>query len=62
MIKPLHYLIFLFLALASISLQAQMRGNLASSVGISGGYVEDGFGVMGTFNFQIGRASCRERV
>lgn len=32
-----------------------MRGNLASSVGVSGGYVEDGVGVMGTFNFHPNR-------
>jgi len=34
---------------------AQRRGNLASSVGISGGYVEDGYGAMGTFNFHPNR-------
>ena len=55
MIKRLRYPIFLVLVLAGVSLQAQMRGNLASSVGVSGGYVEDGFGVMGTFNFHPNR-------
>ncbi|WP_209403874.1 conjugal transfer protein TraO [Pseudozobellia sp. WGM2] len=33
----------------------QMRGNLASSVGVSAGYVEDGYGIMGTFNFHPNR-------
>lgn len=45
----------LFTLLVGGSVHAQMRGNLASSVGVSGGYVEDGFGVMGTFNFHPNR-------
>ena len=30
-------------------------GNYASSVGISGGYAEDGFGIMGTYNYHLDR-------
>ncbi|MGB3144709.1 MAG: conjugal transfer protein TraO [Maribacter sp.] len=30
-------------------------GNYASSIGISGGYAEDGFGVMGTYNYHLNR-------
>ncbi len=43
------------LVTVSFSLTAQRRGNLASSVGVSGGYVEDGYGAMGTFNFHPNR-------
>lgn len=42
------------LLLSGLSLQAQ---NYASSVGISGGYVEDGFGGNATFNFHMNRYS-----
>jgi len=30
-------------------------GNYASSVGLSGGYAEDGFGIMGTYNYHLNR-------
>tara|TARA_R110002111_G_scaffold241694_1_gene303462 strand:- start:2546 stop:3085 length:540 start_codon:yes stop_codon:yes gene_type:complete len=30
-------------------------GNYASSVGISGGYAEDGYGIMATFNYHVNR-------
>lgn len=51
----LSFLIFL-VVFCSVSFgYGQLRGNLASSVGVSGGYVEDGFGAMGTFNFHPNR-------
>lgn len=31
------------------------NGNYASSVGISGGYAEDGFGLMATYNYHLNR-------
>ena len=31
------------------------NGNYASSVGISGGYAEDGFGIMATYNYHLNR-------
>ncbi|MGP1992953.1 conjugal transfer protein TraO [Zobellia laminariae] len=31
------------------------NGNYASSVGISGGYAEDGFGIMATYNYHLSR-------
>lgn len=30
-------------------------GNYASSIGLSGGYAEDGFGIMGTYNYHLNR-------
>ncbi|ASO08410.1 MULTISPECIES: conjugal transfer protein TraO [Flavobacteriaceae] len=48
-------MITLLFLLITICAKAQMRGNLASSVGVSGGYVEDGFAAMGTFNFHPNR-------
>lgn len=53
--KGIRTLLLIGMFGATLSLNAQMRGNLASSVGVSGGYVEDGFGVMGTFNFHPNR-------
>jgi len=43
----------LFFVVFNIS--AQRSGNYASSIGISGGYVEDGFGVMATYNYHLNR-------
>ncbi len=31
------------------------NGNYASSVGLSSGYAEDGFGIMGTYNYHLNR-------
>ncbi len=31
------------------------NGNYASSVGLSGGYAEDGFGIMATYNYHLNR-------
>lgn len=47
-------IIVLFLWLITLSVSAQ---NYASSVGISAGYVEDGFGGNATFNFHPNRTS-----
>jgi hypothetical protein len=41
----------LFLSLGSYC----QSGNYASSVGISGGYAEDGFGLMATYNYHLDR-------
>ena len=51
LLLPIYLITFLSLGMAD----AQVRGNLASSFGVSGGYVEDGIGVMGTFNFHPDR-------
>ncbi|MCK0192900.1 conjugal transfer protein TraO [Arenibacter sp. F20364] len=48
-------IILIMCLLCTASIFAQRRGNLASSVGVSGGYVEDGFAAMGTFNFHPNR-------
>ncbi len=53
-VAPQLLLVLLCMSLA-ISATAQRRGNLASSVGLSGGYVEDGYGGMATFNFHPNR-------
>lgn len=45
---------FLFMA---ISLSAQRGGNYASSIGLSSGYAEDGFGIMATYNYHLDRSS-----
>jgi len=34
---------------------SQRSGNYASSVGLSGGYVEDGYGIMATYNYHLSR-------
>lgn len=44
----------LIILLGTISAFSQ-SGNYASSVGISGGYAEDGFGVMATYNYHLNR-------
>lgn len=31
------------------------NGNYASSIGLSGGYAEDGFGIMATYNYHLNR-------
>ena len=49
------FFITVLFCLAGSAVSGQMRGNLASSVGVSGGYVEDGYGIMGTFNFHPNR-------
>ena len=48
-------LLFLFFLFLSFSANAQRSGNMASSVGLSAGYAEDGYGIMGTFNFHLDR-------
>lgn len=48
--------LFLFLFMA-MSLSAQRGGNYASSVGLSGGYAEDGFGIMATYNYHLDRST-----
>ena len=44
-----------FLALLMLCLANAQNGNYASSVGLSGGYAEDGFGVMATYNYHLSR-------
>jgi len=53
--KRTGFFVTILFCLATSSVFSQMRGNLASSVGVSGGYVEDGYGIMGTFNFHPDR-------
>jgi hypothetical protein len=53
-VAPQALLVLLLMCFA-ISSTAQSGGNLASSVGLSGGYVEDGYGGMVTFNFHPNR-------
>ncbi len=47
-------LITSIILLGTVSVYSQ-SGNYASSVGISGGYAEDGFGVMATYNYHLNR-------
>lgn len=44
----------LIILLCTISAYSQ-SGNYASSVGLSGGYAEDGFGIMATYNHHLNR-------
>lgn len=44
----------LIILLGTISAFSQ-SGNYASSVGLSGGYAEDGFGIMATYNYHLNR-------
>lgn len=53
--KVIPLLLLILCMSLAISATAQNRGNLASSVGLSGGYVEDGYGGMATFNFHPNR-------
>ncbi len=47
---------FLLLAVLLCSMTAfSQSGNYASSVGLSGGYAEDGFGIMATYNYHLNR-------
>lgn len=43
------------LALFITTMAYTQSGNYASSVGISGGYAEDGYGIMATFNYHVNR-------
>ncbi|GGW50017.1 conjugal transfer protein TraO [Arenibacter certesii] len=43
------------LALFISSLAYSQSSNYASSVGLSGGYAEDGYGIMATFNYHLNR-------
>ncbi|SNZ01301.1 conjugal transfer protein TraO [Flagellimonas pacifica] len=47
----------IFMVMQTFMAVGQSGGNYASSVGISGGYVEDGFGVMATYNYHLNRDS-----
>ena len=49
--------LFFFCTFLSLffSAYSQQRGNYASSVGLSGGYVEDGYGIMATYNYHLSR-------
>lgn len=51
--KYIPILLFIFLSTLGYS----QNGNYASSLGFSGGYAEDGFGIMGTFNYHLNRNS-----
>lgn len=53
--RKINFLLTALLFLSASFCFGQLRGNLASSVGLSGGYVEDGYGIMGTFNFHPDR-------
>lgn len=45
--------ILLFIIFAAFGYS--QNGNYASSIGLSGGYAEDGFGIMGTYNYHLNR-------
>ena len=45
--------IILFIIFAAFGYS--QNGNYASSIGLSGGYAEDGFGIMGTYNYHLNR-------
>ena len=49
--------LFFFCTFLSIFFTAhsQRSGNYASSVGLSGGYVEDGYGIIATYNYHLSR-------
>lgn len=49
-------MLYLFIFI-TVSVSAQRGGNYASSIGLSGGYAEDGFGVMATYNYHLDRNS-----
>lgn len=51
--KTKYYIAILFLM--NIVVGQCQNGNYASSIGISGGYAEDGFGVMATYNYHLDR-------
>lgn len=51
-----NFIIILLLVLANGHTSwAQNSGNYASSIGLSGGYAEDGLGVMATYNYHLSR-------
>ncbi len=43
-------------AIILCSLGFSQEGNYASSIGISSGYAEDGFGIMATYNYHLNRS------
>lgn len=43
------------LAVFTATLAYAQNGNYASSIGLSGGYAEDGFGIMATYNYHLNR-------
>ncbi|MDB4291784.1 conjugal transfer protein TraO [Maribacter sp.] len=45
----------LLIALFIMPFAFSQGSNYASSIGLSGGYAEDGFGVMGTYNYHLNR-------
>ncbi|MFV0552347.1 MAG: conjugal transfer protein TraO [Anaerorhabdus sp.] len=49
--KKILYLTVMLIA----PLLRSQEGNYSSSIGISGGYAEDGFGIMGTYNYHLNR-------
>lgn len=49
-----YYLAITLLILFTVFGYSQ-NGNYASSIGLSGGYAEDGFGIMGTYNYHLNR-------
>ncbi len=48
-----YILLFLFIFFTAFGYS--QNGNYASSIGLGGGYAEDGFGIMGTYNYHLDR-------
>ena len=50
-----HLLLFFAVCFAVLSATAQREGNYASSIGVSAGYVEDGYGIIAAYNHHTTR-------
>lgn len=50
-------LILIILIVIAYNTHSQSYGNYASSIGVSAGYAEDGYGIMATYNYHLDRGS-----
>ena len=50
-----YILLFHSIVLMTLSVSAQHHGNYASSIGLNAGWVEDGYGIAGTYNYHTSR-------